>query len=272
MHLARLIHQEVAIRNAQLCKELLLLPFGLAQTEGVGRVVSCFSSYVDWLSAFPVPKESSHDEEFTKLLEQILQDSADVTRSLGTAVAEVKAALGDSYEEVRPEVDLILDRFFIKRIGLRFLIQHYIEAAEVLPDSSGIIRSDVGVGEILRCAAAEARRAVEEELGIAPDVEVLGDGAEIPMTHTTHASTYATGRSLASSPNLLHNRDFTHVPSHVHFICFELLRNACSAVAAKWRRKQLQQQQQLLLSVAADAFKGFGDPSAQSVPLGRSAA
>jgi hypothetical protein len=28
------------------------------------------------------------------------------------------------------QVDLIFDRFFIKRIGLRFLIQHHIEAAE----------------------------------------------------------------------------------------------------------------------------------------------
>ena len=274
LHLARLIHQEVAIRNAQLCKELLLLPFGLAQTEGVGRVVNCFSSYVDWLSAFPVPQEPRHDSEFTKLLGQILQDNADVSRSLGSAVLEVKSALGNSYEEVRPEVDLIMDRFFIKRIGLRFLIQHHIEAAQVVPEASGIIQSDVGVGEILRCAAAEARRAVEDELGIAPDVEVFGDGAEIPLTQATHASTYATGRSLASSPNLLHNRHFTHVPSHVHFICFELLRNACHAVAAKWQRRHLQQQQELLYSVAATALNANKEdsmPSFQSVPLGRAA-
>ena len=272
LHLARLIHQEVAIRNAQLCKELLLLPFGLAQTQGIGRVVNCFSSYVDWLAAFPVPRQASHDEDFTKLLEQILQDSADVTRSIGTAVLEVKSMLGNSYEEVRPEVDLILDRFFIKRIGLRFLIQHHIEAAKVVPDSSGIIRSDVGVGEILRCAAAEARKAVETELGIAPDVEVVGDGAEIPITHATHASTYATGRSLASSPNLLHNRHVTHVPSHVHFICFELLHNACRAVACQWRRRQLQQQQELLLSIASSALHaGQEDNPPGFVPLGRAA-
>ena len=274
LHLARLIHQEVAIRNAQLCKELLLLPFGLAQTEGVGRVVECFSSYVDWLSAFPVPQEPKHDEDFTQLLEQILQDNADVTRSLGTAVHEVKTALGSTYEEVRPEVDLIMDRFFIKRIGLRFLIQHHIEAAQVVPGASGIIRSDVGVGEILRSAATEARKSVEDELGISPDVEVFGDGAEIPITQSTHASTYATGRGLGSSPNLVHNRHFTHVPSHVRFICFELLRNACRAVASNWQRRQLQEQQELLISVADAAFKaGDGDnlPSYQSVPLGRAA-
>lgn len=86
------------------------------------------------------------------------------------------------------QVDLILDRFFIKRIGLRFLIQqlviarldmrigliercqkvlrHHIEAAEASSDGSGIIRS-MEVGNVLRAAAAEARSAVVEEFGLA---------------------------------------------------------------------------------------------------------
>jgi len=96
--------------------------------------------------------------------------------------------MGDArFEEIRSEVDFIFDRFFIKRIGLRFLIQHHIEAAEaaesaLLPGASGIIRS-VAVGEILRAAAQEARSAVQEEFGLAPQVEVIGDGAEIPLVH-----------------------------------------------------------------------------------------
>eukprot|EP00434_Breviolum_minutum_P031489 symbB.v1.2.027847.t3/scaffold2885.1/size67989/5 len=108
---------------------------------------------------------------------------------------DVRSAMGDArFEEIRSEVDFIFDRFFIKRIGLRFLIQHpglgmlhHIEAAEaaesaLLPGASGIIRS-VAVGEILRAAAQEARSAVQEEFGLAPQVEVIGDGAEIPLVH-----------------------------------------------------------------------------------------
>ncbi|CAJ1348750.1 unnamed protein product, partial [Effrenium voratum] len=256
--LARLIHQEIAIRNAQLCKELLLLPFGLAETAGVRKVVECFSSYVDWLSEFPAP--SKDDAAFTELLKQILKDNADITRTVGGAVLEVRSALGEAqYEEVRTEVDLILDRFFIKRIGLRFLIQHHIEAAEASSDGSGIIRS-MEVGNVLRAAAAEARSAVVEEFGLAPQVEVIGDGAEIPLVHT---NTYATGSSL-SRP--IPKQDcFTHVPSHVHFICFQLLRNACQAAVGNWKRRQCQEQRELLLAVASDAAA----QQSQSVPLGR---
>ena len=58
--------------GSRLCKELLLLPFGLAETSGVQKVVQCFSSYVKWLSEFPVPKEQDM-ASFTVLLKQILQ-------------------------------------------------------------------------------------------------------------------------------------------------------------------------------------------------------
>ena len=58
--------------GSRLCKELLLLPFGLAETSGVQKVVQCFSSYVKWLSEFPVPKEQDL-ASFTVLLKQILQ-------------------------------------------------------------------------------------------------------------------------------------------------------------------------------------------------------
>lgn len=71
VELAQLVQQEIAIRNAQLCKELLLLPFGLAETRGVRKVVDCFSSalassilvylasqgYVKWLAESPVPQK-----------------------------------------------------------------------------------------------------------------------------------------------------------------------------------------------------------------------
>ena len=62
----------VKIILSRLCKELLLLPFGLAETSGVQNIVQCFSSYVKWLSEFPVPKEQDM-ASFTVLLKQILQ-------------------------------------------------------------------------------------------------------------------------------------------------------------------------------------------------------
>ncbi|CAE8619463.1 unnamed protein product, partial [Polarella glacialis] len=219
LHLAQLVHRELAIRNAQLCKELLLLPFGLPETRGVQDVVSWFSSYVDWLAEFPPPATENEDEKFRDLLNKILKDNSDVTRTLGTAVHEVRAALGEErYEEVRSEITLILDRFFIKRIGLRFLIQHHIASFEQSPGVAGIIHSNVAMGPILRAAAAEARAACEREWGVAPRIVVAGDGDE---RHNPAA--YA----LMGNIDLSHNRSFTYVPIHLHIVCYELLLNSC---------------------------------------------
>jgi len=63
--------------------------------------------------------------------------------------------MGDDYESIRAEVDLIMDRFFMKRIGLRFLLQHDIDGENVVPGVSGIIHNDVEVGSILRKSAQE---------------------------------------------------------------------------------------------------------------------
>lgn len=220
---AKFMHQEIAIRNAQLCKELRLLPFGLAEAKGTSDVVSWYSSYVDWLAESPVPQTARQEEEFTALLQRILEDNSEVVRTLGSAVQEVRSAMGEErYDEVRSEVDLILDRFFIKRIGLRFLIMHHIESAQARPGVSGIIHSDVAVDQILREVAQEAQDACRAACGKAPEVLVSGH----------HEPGSSGDRSMQlSSWGLPQQRQFTYVPVHLRFMCLELLKNACTAVA-----------------------------------------
>eukprot|EP00933_Yihiella_yeosuensis_P076378 TRINITY_DN8610_c0_g1_i1.p1 TRINITY_DN8610_c0_g1~~TRINITY_DN8610_c0_g1_i1.p1 ORF type:complete len:531 (-),score=103.10 TRINITY_DN8610_c0_g1_i1:137-1729(-) len=251
-HFAQLVRSEVAIRNAQLCKELLLLPFGLPETKGVQDIVSHFSSYVDWLDNLPPPETAEEDKDLTKLLTKILKDNSDVTRTLGHAVLEVRESLGDTrWEEIRSEVDLILDRFFMKRIGLRFLIQHHIASATQVPGVSGIIHSSVSVGQILRDVASEARAVCEEEWGVAPQIHVVGDGDNLPSHHL----------AIQGNVDLMHNRQFTYVPIHLRFLAFEVLLNACQAVARRWFAKQQQEQNELLLSMAASASKSPSESS-----------
>jgi len=224
LRMARFLHGEIAIRNAQLCKELRLWPFGLAETQGVSDVVSWFSSYVDRLCESPLPETPEDERQFTSVLESILEDNTDVVRTLGGGVLEVREALGGAaYEEVRPEVDFILDRFFIKRIGLRFLLSHYIESAAERPGVSGIIHSNVAVGPVLRAAAHEAQELCRVRYGLAPEVEVVGDGLGGP---------FAIGGSLPET-NLTHDRSFTYVPMHLQFSCSVLLQNSCFAVAQR---------------------------------------
>jgi len=228
LRMAKFLHREVAVRNAQLCKELRLLPFGLAETAGVSDIVACYSSYVDRLVESPAPIDEESEKRFTEVLRDVLEDHTQVVRTLGRGVLEVRQRLGEKrYDDIRSEVDLILDRFFIKRIGLRFLLQHHIESAEARPGVSGIIHSNVRVGRILRQAAADATTMCLQRYGVAPEVRILGDGDDLGSLSDPHGG----------NPNLLHNRQFTYVPTHLQFSCSVLLQNSCYAVAQRHANK-----------------------------------
>jgi len=229
LRVSRFLRKEVAIRNAQLCKELTVLPFGLAETTGVHDVVSWFSRYVDMLAESAEPETAGDDQQFTRMLNEILEDNTKrVVDTLGQGVREVREAMGEiKYEKIRREVNLILDRFFMKRIGICFLLQHHIEAAEARPGASGIIHSNVAVGRILREASKEATRDCMARHGRAPEVVVIGDGQDASSVAGAHGF----GSGLSDNPNLLGGRQFTYVPDHLHFACFVLLSNACRAVA-----------------------------------------
>merc|ERR1719387_595509 len=60
------------IRNAELCVELSILPFGLAKTQSFSNVITWFSSYVERLAAFPTPKTYGDQRKFTQVLKEIL--------------------------------------------------------------------------------------------------------------------------------------------------------------------------------------------------------
>jgi len=228
LKMARFLRREVAVRNAQLCKELQLFPFGLAATVGVSEVVDNFSSYVDALAKSSEPKTLEDDAAFTLLLQSILEDQMNVIRRLGEGVREVRAAVDENgYEAIRSEVDRILDRFFMRRIGLRFLLEHHIQSAEVQPGVSGIIHSNVAVGPILRAAAEEARELCKNSFGEAPEVDVVGDG---------DGGDFAWGLGSLANLDLSHDRKFTYVPIHLRFSCSVILQNACFAVARKHGR------------------------------------
>lgn len=217
LRVACFLHREIAIRNAQLCKELSVLPHGLAATEGIAEVRKHFGKYVDLITASPRPDTPEDEKAFTELLQHILQDNDEVVSTVGRGVRELRDAVGESgYEEIRSEVDLILDRFFIKRIGLRFLLAHHIESAQVKEGVSGIIHSDVSVGAILRDAAAEAHDLCVQHYGVAPPLVVTSDNEG--------------GRSFGGT-SYARGRQFTYVPSHLRYSCSVLLQQAFYAVA-----------------------------------------
>jgi hypothetical protein len=63
--------------------------------------------------------------------QDILQDHSSVVQTLSRGVIELKRDMGSAYDDdARERVDAVLNRFYMARIGLRFLISHHIEALQ----------------------------------------------------------------------------------------------------------------------------------------------
>jgi len=119
------------------------------------------------------------------------------------------AASPDGKDELmRPQVYEFLDRIFLSRIGLRVLIgQHVALHDQFQPDHVGIVHCKMSPVSVARDAIEDARQICMRAYGDAPEVEVFGD------------------------PELT----FAYIPSHLHHMLFELVKNSLRAVAEKYQ-------------------------------------
>ena len=206
------LQRELPIRMAQRIEELKSLPFGLDRSPPILKVIDWYSHFVDTLTSMPRLANAADEQAFTANIDRQLQSPSLVVTMLSSAVASGGATAN---KQQRRFMQSVLDRFFTARIGLRFLMEHHVSSAEPQDDdTSGIIRANFDPAEVLRHAAEDATRLCEDEMGSAPEVIV---------TMPEHED----------SPSDSRNSRLTGVPSHMHYICFELLKNAMRATVAR---------------------------------------
>ena len=200
---AQFLHKELPIRLAQRIEELSNLPFGLAQKSGVIEVKEVFIRGFENLLTMNSPQTIEDDERFTNLLKTILMDNTSVIQSMAFGVLEVRQDMGSLLTPIRSiTLDTYLNRFFMARIGLRFLLEHHISAKNNTPGFSGIIQSNCNPMIVAQNAADESMQLCETHFGVTPLVRI-------------------------QSPNP--KETFTYVPAHLHYILSELLKNALRA-------------------------------------------
>lgn len=200
---AQFLHKELPIRLAQRIEELSTLPFGLAGKSGVIEVKEVFVRGFDCLLSMNPPQTLEDDERFCLILRTILQDNSIVIKNMATGVLQVRSEMGPLLTPIRSAtLDTYLNRFFMARIGLRFLLEHHITAKKNHEGFSGIIQSNCNPMTVAQNAADESMLLCESHFGVSPLVRV-------------------------QSPNP--NETFTYVPAHLHYILSELLKNALRA-------------------------------------------
>jgi pyruvate dehydrogenase kinase 2/3/4 len=201
---AQFLHKELPVRLAHRVAELENLPFGLSTKSGVMKVRDWYVESFKDLRGLPSIKDSSDETKFTEILRSIYRRHANVVPMMAKGVAELRHELDQqSLLTEIPEIHQFLDGFYLSRIGIRILVGQHIALHEP-PKANhiGLICTKCSPVQVAQDSINDARSICLREYGSAPEVTVYGD------------------------PKFT----FPYVPSHLHHMVFELVKNSLRAV------------------------------------------
>lgn len=154
------------------------------------------------------PEIHEFNKRFTRTLDTIKRRHDPTVTTVAQGVLEWKQS--HRTQKIGLDVQAWLDRFYMSRIGIRFLIGQHVALNTLTPhpDYVGIICTRANVHDIVHEAIENARYVCEEHYGMfkGPPVQLI-------------------------CPNDLH---FAYVPGHLSHICFELLKNSLRAVVERY--------------------------------------
>lgn len=208
---AQFLHKELPVRLAHRVAELENLPYGLSAKSNILKVRDWYVESFQDLRAFPGIKDVESEKQFTSLLRQIYRRHANVVPVMAKGVAELRQQLAMQMGTLPnshrlselPEIHQFLDGFYLSRIGIRILIGQHIALHETpKPSHIGLICTRCSPLGVAQDAINDARSICMREYGAAPEVTIYG------------------------SPDFV----FPYVPSHLHHMLFELVKNSLRAV------------------------------------------
>ncbi|GER31464.1 pyruvate dehydrogenase kinase [Striga asiatica] len=251
---AQFLHKELPIRIARRAIELDSLPYGLSHKPAVLKVRDWYLDSFRDLRSFRDIKDNNDEVDFTQMIKMIKVRHNNVVPMMALGVQQLKKDLNPKINYMDfDEIHQFLDRFYMSRIGIRMLIGNCFSLAcllschstsdsvfqfylwcwwEVvlttfvvpfaimiisgqhvalhdpnpLPDCVGYIHTKMSPLDVARSASEDARFICLREYGSAPEVNIYGD------------------------PNFT----FPYVPTHLHLMVFELVKNSLRAVQERF--------------------------------------
>lgn len=164
--------------------------------------------YVDIPDSEVPPEVIKGNESFVKLMEGIKSRHDAVVTTLAQGIVEYKSMKNASIIDV--DIQSFLDRFYMSRIGIRMLLGQHITLHKPMfrKDYVGVICTKTNIFEIAQEAIDNASFICEEYYGLFKAPEVILHCPE--------------------------NLEFMYVPSHLHHMLFELLKNSLRAVVDRF--------------------------------------
>ncbi|PPR89042.1 hypothetical protein GOBAR_AA31639 [Gossypium barbadense] len=203
------LHKELPIRIARRAIELESLPYGLSEKPAVLKVRDWYLDSFRDLRSFPEIKDTNDEREFTQMIKAIKVRHNNVVPMMALGVQQLKKGMDPKiiYEDL-DEIHQFLDRFYMSRIGIRMLIGQHVELHNPNPPLHcvGYIHTKMSPVEVAQNASEDARCICLREYGSAPEVNIYGD------------------------PKFT----FPYVPTHLHLMVFELVKNSLRAVQERY--------------------------------------
>ncbi|KDD74132.1 mitochondrial branched-chain alpha-ketoacid dehydrogenase kinase [Helicosporidium sp. ATCC 50920] len=201
---AQFLQNELPVRLAHRVAELETVPYGLSGKASVMKVRDWYVESFKELRDFPRVRDGADELAFTDLLRGIYHRHRNVVPVMALGLAELKRELKSEIGvSDLPEIHTMLDNFYMSRIGIRMLIGQHIALHEPQKEHHiGLIDTRCSPARVCSDAIADARSICMRERGSAPEVTIYGDP------------------------------DFAcpYVPSHLHHMVFELVKNSLRAV------------------------------------------
>ncbi|XP_036392816.1 3-methyl-2-oxobutanoate dehydrogenase [lipoamide] kinase, mitochondrial-like isoform X2 [Megalops cyprinoides] len=177
---AKYLQKELPVRIAHRIKGFRSLPFIIGCNPTILQVHELYIRAYHMLSDFPPIKDRETEAQYSKLVQQLLDDHKDVVTMLAQGLRESRKHIQD--ETV---IRSFLDTTLTSRLGIRMLATHHLSLHEENPDYVGIICRRLSPKKIIEKWVVFARRLCEHQYGNSPLVRINGHVAArfpfIPM-------------------------------------------------------------------------------------------
>jgi pyruvate dehydrogenase kinase 2/3/4 len=216
MQVASFIRKEMPIRLACRIQDLDQVPM-MRDMPSVQAVKDIYIQSFLELIEQPKIRTPQDERAFASLLENLSTKHSNILMQMARGAYELRQAVkagdiqgsthnGQLEFENMDQCHEFLNRFYMSRIGIRVLAGQYLALrGEPLPTYVGMICSHTSPYELVERVIHDATLMCEREYGEAPYVDIQGS------LHLT----------------------FPYIPTHLHYIFLELLKNAMRATMEK---------------------------------------
>ncbi|KAI8906442.1 mitochondrial branched-chain alpha-ketoacid dehydrogenase kinase-domain-containing protein [Gorgonomyces haynaldii] len=236
--------QELPIRLSHRVVELENLPHGLSDMPGIQRVKNWYTISTQELLAFQLEKFANkycnltngdenidkhvlrkYNDAFVNVIENIKKRHDPTTTTIAEGVLQLKEHWKKTNSPLQPKsennlplptaIQSFLDNFYMSRIGIRMLLGQHITMTQASknPRSApehyvGIICTQTNLMDVVQDAIENARNVCQDYYGLfdPPPIRIVGQT----------------------------DLKFMYVPSHLHHMLFELLKNSLRAVVEQY--------------------------------------